>query len=114
MKNLKPDGLGRQISQEDFRLFESFQTQAQLSDYAFIDGSLIHWPSATIVDLHIDPIVLNLAHDYSELLKEVRRFRRRLERIRPGKTPVQRAQIVACAAIQRSFGILGNRTEAAR
>jgi hypothetical protein len=94
-----------QIAGRDFALFESFQRQAELSDYVFIDGSLTHWPSDTIMDLHYDPIVINLFHDYSALLKAVKRYRRRLEGIRPGKTQSQRNRIVACAAIQRTFEV---------
>ncbi len=105
MKNSKQDRTHGQISHEEFARFESLQTQANLSDYVFIDGELIHWPSSTVMDLYFDPVVLNLEHDYSELLKAVKRYRRTLERIRPGKTPDQRRQIVACAAIQRSFEV---------
>lgn len=105
MQNHKHQPGDRQIADRDFVIYESFQTQANLSDYAFVDGSLIHWPSTTIVDLHHDPIVINLFHDYSELLKAVKNYRRRLEQIRPGKTQRQRDQIVACAAVQRTFEV---------
>lgn len=105
MNNHRHDARKRQITEREFSLFESFQTQAELSNYAFVEGELIHWPSAVIVDLRQDLIVVDDSHDYSEILNEVRRYRRRLERIRPGKNDAQRKAIISCAAIQRAFGL---------
>lgn len=104
MNNHKHDAPERQITDREFFPFESFLAQAELSNYAFVQGALIHWPSAVVLDLRQDFIVVDESHDYSELLNEVRRYRRRLERIRPGKTDAERKAIISCAAIQRTFG----------
>lgn len=105
MQNLNRDRNAGQIPAAHIELYESFQRQAESSDYVFLDGALMHWPTAHILDLRSDPIAIDADHDYSDLLKEVRLYRRRLERVRPGKTNEQRLAINACAALQKAFSV---------
>ena len=103
MRKLKPDRCHGQFSSLERAFSESLPRQASLSSFAFLEGLLVHWPTASVVDPFDHDVMPDPAADYSLLIEEARQYRRRLESIRPGKTPQQRQEIRACAIIQNLF-----------